>query len=208
MSAVNFIDYRLNPDYAYGFTGGPDWRTIQNPMRTTGIVRRDRKWLMPQHRYSTSYALPREEAYQELRAMTYVACGAWLAFRFKDWDDFQCTNELIGTGDGTTNPLQLVKTYVKGPRAFTRYIRLPLSPVLRDQDDNVLAVTVDPLTGLAVPDSPWPSGKGIFWTGEFDVPTFFQDDYNPITRRGPGTSTQRMVLVEEMAPLVAIEPEA
>lgn len=206
MSAVNFIDYRLNPNYAYGFTGGPDWRTNRNPLRTTGVVNRDRKWLMPQHRYSANYALPMQEAFDELRAMTYVTCGGWLAFRFKDWDDYDVVDELIGTGDGTSNPMQLVKTYTKGPRSFTRIIRLPLNAVLRDEDNNTLSVTVDALSGQVVPASPWPSGKGIYWTGEFDVPVYFESDYNPITRRSPGTSSQRVVLVEEMAPLVAEEP--
>lgn len=206
MSSVNFIDYRLDPRYAYGFTGGPDWRTVQTPMRSTGIVRRDRKWMMPQHRYSASYALEADDAFAELRAMTYVTAGAWLAFRFKDWDDYQANRQLFGVGDGTDDPLQLVRSYTKGPRTFTRIIRLPLSPVIVDEDENVLSATVDPLSGLATPAAPWPSGKLLYWSGEYDVPVFFQEDYNPITRRSPGTSTQRVVLVEEMAPLVAEDP--
>lgn len=210
MSQVNFVDYRISDGVSYGFEGGPDWRTIKTPMRTTGIVRRNRGWMMPQHRYTADYTKLHADAFDDLVSMTYVTCGAWLAFRFRDVttnNGFIAQDEVIGVGDGTDAPLQLVKTYIKGARHFTRIIRLPVNPVIRDEDDAIIPATVNPLTGIAIPTGTWPNGKVIRWSGEFDVPVSFQDDYNPISLDNPSLSSQRVVLIEEMAPLVALEPD-
>lgn len=210
MTQINFIDYRLDDKVSYGFSGGPEWRTLSAQLRTTGIDLRRKKWTMPRHKFTIDFTKLHEDAFEELVAMTYVACGSWLAFRFKDVttrNGYLAEDEPLGTGDGSSDPIQLVKTYVKGPRAFTRIIRLPLSPVIQDEDDNVIAATVDPLTGLATPVGTWPAGKALRWNGEFDVPVYFQDDYNPISLDGPSLSSQRVVLVEELAPLIAVEPE-
>lgn len=205
MSGENFINYRIDERVAYGFTGGPDWSTSRTPMRN-GIVRRNGNWDWPLHRYACDYALLADEVFEELRAMTYIARGGLYAFRFKDWDDYRAVHQPIGIGNGSSAPMQLAVQYTKGPVTFTRRIVLPLSPTVSDEDGAPVPVSVDPLTGLATPTGTWPTGKALFWDGEFDVPTYFERDFNPITRRSPNVSTQRLSLYEERAPLVAVPP--
>lgn len=175
-----FIDTRLNSRYRYGFVGGPAWNTLDIRM-ASGKSRRKKQWAMPHHRYTANYATLNEAEKNQLLHAFMVSGGAFAAFRFKDWNDYTAIDEVIGTGDGTSSPMQLVKTYVFGPSSFTRTITLPLNAVLRDEDGNTLTVTVDPLTGLVTPASPWPSSKDISWTGEFDVRVKFKDDFNPFT---------------------------
>lgn len=39
--------------------------------------------------------------------------------------------------------------------------------------------TVDTATGLFTPDTAWTSGQPLTWSGEFDVPVRFGNDYLP-----------------------------
>ena len=187
-----FIDTRLNRHYLYGFRGGPMWNTRANELRS-GRQYRIKGWSMPKHRYSTDYALLSEEEKNDLLNAFMVTAGAFASFRFRDWNDYRAVSQTIGVGDGTSDPIQLVRNYTFGSTTFTRPIQLPLNPVIRDEDNNVISATVGPTTGMATPDSPWPSGKVLRWDGEFDVRVHFSQDFNPLTA---ASSSVRECMVE------------
>lgn len=193
-----FIDTRLNDRYRYGFVGGPAWNTLDVRM-ASGRSRRKKLWSMPHHRYTANYATLNEAEKNDLLHAFMVSGGAFSAFRFKDWNDHTALNELIGVGDGTSTPMQLVKTYTFGPATFIRPITLPLGAVVRDSDGNTLTVTVNPLTGVVTPSSPWPNLKSIFWTGQFDVRVKFKDDFNPFTSAASNVRECVVELEEDLA---------
>lgn len=177
---MSFIDARLNSRYRYGFVGGPNWNTMVTQLQS-GRNRKRKAWAMPHHKYTANYATFNEAEKAELLNAFMAAGGSFSSFRFKDWNDWQAFDQVIGTGDGTSTPMQLVKHYTFGPTTFTRTITLPLNVVVKDEDGNVLSVTVAPTTGLVTPSSPWPSGKDIIASFDFDVRVSFSQDFNPFT---------------------------
>lgn len=192
-----FIDTRLNDHYRYGFVGGPRWNTLVVDI-ASGRNRRTKKWAMPHHEFTADYAAfnPQEKA--SLLNAFMAAGGAFSAFRFKDWNDYQAVDQEIGVGDGTTNPMQLVRNYKFGPTTYTRAITLPLNAVIQDADNNVIAATVNPLTGMATPAAPWPA-KTLRWNGQFDVRARFAEDFNPFTAVSGQIGECTVRIVEDFA---------
>lgn len=190
-----FIDARLNRNYMYGFQGGPRWNTLSTDLRS-GRQIRIKRWSMPKHSYTANYAALSDVEKNEMLGAFMAAGGSFASFRFRDFNDYRAIAQTIGVGDGTSEPIQLVRNYQFGTTTFTRPITLPLGAVIRDSDNNIVAATVNPLTGLATPDAPWPNGKVLRWDGEFDVRVHFSADFNPLTAVGGGVR-ECMVEIEE-----------
>jgi hypothetical protein len=88
--------------------------------------------------------------------------GKGHGFRFKDWNDFQCTiaQGVLGTGNGTGAPAyQLGKLYVAGALSETRTISKPVSGQVAVQR-NGAAVTIGGAAGNIAIDST--TGIGTF----------------------------------------------
>lgn len=190
-----FIDHRINDRYKLGFSGGPEWNTRRTPM-DNGRVLKNRQWLYPLGKWTTDYSLLSAVEQETLRAAFWVCAGGFADFRFRDWSDFKAVHQLIGMGDGTATPLQLVRNYVFGPASFVRPINLPLNVVVTDEDDAIVPVTVNPLTGMVTPVGTWPTGKALYWDGEFDVRACFDQDYNPLTWESSRHATCQVTIIE------------
>ena len=176
-----FIDARLNQDKEFGFVGGPEFNTDKRRLRS-GVMKRRRLWDYPIHKYTADYATFDEAERAVFLDFFMAAAGSWAAMRFRDENDYKAVNQPFGLGDGTSATLQLVRVYAKGGLSLVRPIHLPLDVVVTDQDGNILAVTVNPLTGKVTPVSPWPVGKILYWNGQFDVRVCLSMDFNPFTR--------------------------
>lgn len=192
---MSFIDTRLNDHYRYGFVGGPRWSTLVVDM-ANGRNRRKQQWSLPHHEFTANYATFNEAEKAQLLNAFMAAGGAFAAFRFRDWNDWMAVDQDIGTGDGTTNPMQLVRNYEFGPSLFTRPITLPLNPVITTYEGTVVPATVDPLTGLATPTAPWPAVP-LRWNGQFDVRVRFAEDFNPFTAASGQVRECTVRLVED-----------
>jgi len=191
-----FIDARLNDRYRFGFTGGPAWNTLKVDLQS-GRTRRRKQWAMPHHKYTADFATLTESEKEVLLSAFMAAGGSYASFRFRDYNDFTATRQLIGSGDATDDPKQLVRNYLFGPSLYTRTITLPLEVVVRDEDDVEVPVTVDDETGLVTPVTTWPSGKALFWWGKFDVRVNFSSDYNPLTAVATGIREATIELEED-----------
>lgn len=190
-----FIDYRLNTKYLLGFTGGPNWSTRRTPYMSSGRERRNKNWAMPKSKFTTNYALLDQQEREVMIHALMVTGGAFSSFRFRDPNDYRVKDAPLGLGDGTSDPIQLTKTYTFGPATFVRKITLPLNAVIK-ADGVAVSVTVDPLTGIATPDGPWPTGDLLTWSGKFDLRCHFSNDFNPLT--APASNVREcMVEVEE-----------
>lgn len=96
-------------------------------------------------------------------------------FRLKDWSDFSATNELVTTGTGAEQTVQLAKLYEFGVQNVSRPIRKPVSGTVSLTADNApLAATINYTTGMAT----FTAGLGdiVRWSGQFDVPVMFEQD--------------------------------
>jgi uncharacterized protein (TIGR02217 family) len=113
----------------------------------SGAEQRVARREMPQHVGDVSTGILDPEQLLELKAFHLARRGALYGFRFKDpldhlsTDADPCdpntqishTDQVIGTGDGTTQSFQLIKTYVDGNHEYVRKITKPIdgeNPVL------------------------------------------------------------------------------
>lgn len=194
-----FIDARINQDKEFGFVGGPEFRTDIKRLQS-GRTKRHRMWDYPLHRYTADYATFDQAERAAFLNWFMVAAGSWATFRFRDKNDYQAVDQVIGVGDGTNDPMQLVRNYeipgVAG-MSLTRPITLPLNAVITDALDNVVPATVDPLTGLATPTGTWPMGQALKWNGEFDVRVCMAMDYNPLNKVEGDIDEVTIELVED-----------
>lgn len=174
-----FIDHRLSTKVAMGFSGGPEWSTAIVEM-DNGREVRNGQWMYPRHRYTAEYDHLLDDARSEVLAAFHAARGRLHAFRFRDWNDYQADAEPLLPTVGTTDAVQLVKTYQLGPATSQRLIQAPTSCIVRDSAGAQVAGSVDTTTGLFTPASAW-ADDTFTWSGEFDVWVRFDSDYNAFT---------------------------
>lgn len=174
---MSFVNARINECMAYGFTGGPEWSTLIIPM-DNGREQRNGQWLYPRSRFSADYQNLGRDDQQTVLQFFHAMRGRLHCFRLKDWNDYQAINELQAPAIGTTNPMQLVKSYAVGSQVTTRIIQAPVSgtaTLLRD--GTPVAGTFDYETGLFTPDAEWLAGTYTA-SFEFDIWVRFDSDFN------------------------------
>lgn len=191
-----FYNARLPDRVAAGFQGGPEFLTTIAALQN-GDEFRNKEWAYPRHRYSAELGLFSDSDRAELLAALWVCAGAHGTFRFRDWNDYQVTNQVLTVSAGTQTPVQLIKQYTFGGTTLTRNITLPYRATVYE-DGVEVAGSVDDDTGLFTPSSNWGTGL-ITWSGEFDVLVRFANDYNPLTARHRNARTITIELQEVTA---------
>jgi len=192
----SFIDFRLNTNYRYGFVGGPNFATLEKRLRS-GVTRRRPLMDMPLHRYRAELATFNEEERAALLDAIWVAEGKAYTFRFRDFNDWRVSNQVLGFGDGTSTPFQLVKHYTRGPKTKSRDITLPVDVAMTADGVPFTGFVVQPIGGLVIPTTVWPAGALLAWTGTFDVCVRFANDYNPLTSVASRVNELMIELQEE-----------
>jgi uncharacterized protein (TIGR02217 family) len=189
---MTFPAYRLPPKVEEGMQGGPTYyNVIQEAI--SGVEQRVKVWAKCRGRWECSYPiLDRDDSTGDFRAVIALFrahFGSLYPFPFKDWTDYELTNENIGTGDGSETEFQITKTYdpsqillgTPGSRTYVREIYLPRSGlVVKVNGVTKTLTTGSPAadysissTGLITFTSPPTNGHAITVTGEFDVPVRF-----------------------------------
>lgn len=187
-----FHEIRFPDDISRGARGGPERRTTIIEL-ASGDEERNAAWANSRRRYDVSYGIRRADDLAKVVAFFEARNGRLHGFRFKDWSDYRsclpsripaATDQLIGTGDGTTTTFQLVKRYASGAQSWTRAITRPVAgsvTVALNGATQPGGWSVDPATGVvsfaAAP------GDGIAITAgfEFDVPVRFDSDALDVT---------------------------
>lgn len=151
MAAPVYDDVILSPDYAPGGRGGGEWkvRVVRLP---SGRERRLEVQPEALYRFTIDYPSldgPRMEALQDF---WHARRGGTHAFRFIDFTDYRVTDEpLTVTGAPT---VQLIRTYLSGPRSWVRPIYAPAGPsptntvTLKKNGGAFVAYTLGITTGL------------------------------------------------------------
>lgn len=186
---MSYINARLDECVAYGFTGGPDWRTLVVSL-ANGREQRNGQWLFPKHRYSAEYMNLRPEGRDEILSAFHACRGQLHAFRFKDWNDYQ-------HDDGNGSPVfvqiggvwRMAKQYTFGSETSTRLIQAPVQGTIVLSGGSLANLNFE--TGVYNGNA-----AGLTWTGEFDVWVRFASDYNAFTIGNWQAHTANVELVE------------
>lgn len=167
-----FDDVRLPENLERGSSGGPEFRTTIIEL-SGGSESRNRDWSYERGRWNVSYGVQSKADYQVLTNFFRARMGRLRGFRFKDWTDYEATEEHIGTGDGSTTTFQLSKAYGTYVRRITRPV---LGTVEVTVDGVPTSASVNHSTGV-VTISPAPAGDAVVRASfQFDVPVRFESD--------------------------------
>lgn len=169
-----FNETRLLDRVAYGSEFGRGFRTRIVNLRS-GVERRNADWAAPIGRYRVLYQRLDANDHALVAQAHMASMGSLIPFRFKDWSDFEASQELIGTGTGSLQTLQLTKTYNFGPISLARIIKKPVAETVVVYADGLpIVAAVNTVTGEVIIDAA--AGAVITWSGEFDVPVRFGSD--------------------------------
>lgn len=175
---MQFLETQFPSDISYGSSGGPEYLT-DIVISQNGYEQRNINWDQARARYNVAHGVKTSEQLDALIAFFRTCKGRARGFRFKDWNDFEASNEFIATADGSTNIFQLIKTYETGGNNEVRFIKKPVAGsvvVYVDSVEQTTGVSVNAQTGeisfVLAPDD----GAEIRADFEFDVPVRFDTD--------------------------------
>jgi len=188
---MTFHDIRFPTAISRGATGGPERRTDVVTL-ASGFEERNSRWADSRRSYNAGYGIRGIDDLHAVIAFFEERRGRLYPFRWKDHADFRsgppsavpaATDQLIGTGDGTTASFQLAKTYGSVFAPYKRAIRKPVLGTLRIAVDGLakaeaVAFTADYTTGMIAFLSGFVPVLGASVTAgfEFDVPARFDTD--------------------------------
>lgn len=202
MSLANFHEVSFPVLLALAASGGPERRTEVVPLASGGEAR-NAVWAGSRRRWDVGSAAAKLETLQMLVEFFEARGGRLHGFRFRDrLDDRSCaaggtpsaTDQVIGTGDGTTTAFQLVKAY----GGYSRPILKPVAGTVLVAVDGVPAgMTVDATTGIVTLDTPPGAGATVTAGYRFDCPVRFDTDRLEVSLDGVGAGRAlRVPLVE------------
>jgi len=188
-----FHEIRLPADIGFGASGGPVFATSVVEM-ASGHEQRNQEWAEARIRYDVGLGLRSENDVAEMISFFRARAGRAYGFRFKDWSDYKsglpennpaATDQIVGTGDGSSIVFQLVKTYVSGALEHKRNITKPVTGTVMVALDGVSQASgwqVDDTNGQITFDVAPALGVSVTAGFEFDVPVRFTEDHLFVTQ--------------------------
>ena len=172
--ATSYINERLDIGIIYETVGSPvGW--------DTSIISRDNGFHLSIERQADSIGrwnvgdrLFSKREFDYLLNFFYNVRGNLIAFKYKDWGDYQATNELIGNGDGTKTEFQMIKTYGDYPKPIYK----PIADTIAIYLDDILQTsgyTVNSVGLITFAIAPL-SGVDISADFEFDLVVRFENE--------------------------------
>ncbi|WP_350333388.1 DUF2460 domain-containing protein [Coralliovum pocilloporae] len=188
-SSSGFHNVRFPISLAFGSSGGPERRTEVITL-ASGHEERNSRWADSRRRYDAGLAVQTLDDLHMVLDFFEARRGRLHAFRFRDpLDHKSCrpgetisiTDQVLGTGDGSTRLFQLTKTYGTGSSAYVRQITKPVAGtvvVAVDGQTVTSDVTIDAGKGeILFAESAVPAAGQVVTAGyEFDVPVRFDAD--------------------------------
>jgi uncharacterized protein (TIGR02217 family) len=183
-----FDNVRFPTAIAHGATGGPERRT-DVVLTASGREQRNSRWADSRRKYNVGYGVKSLADIHTVLAFFEERRGRLHAFRFKDSADFKscqpqqaiaATDQQLGTGNGTQDGFQLVKSYGTGLRNYQRVITAPVVATLSVavNGNTTASFTANETTGIITFNAGnIPASGAIITAGfEFDVPVRFDTD--------------------------------
>lgn len=187
-----FHEIRFPDSISRGAKGGPERRTRIVEL-ASGDEERNASWANSRRRYDVSYGVRRADDLAAVFAFFEARDGRLNAFRFKDWSDYKSclpsatpapTDQIIGTGNGSTTTFALTKTYASGAQSWARAIIKPVAGTVTVSLNGVAqgsGWSVNTTTGIVTFVAPPATGAVIRAGFDFDVPVRFDTDELPVT---------------------------
>jgi len=182
-----FHEVQFPVEVSKGSAGGPERLTDIVTLRS-GHEERNTIWAHSRRKYDAGLGLQTLDNLHDVIEFFEARSGRLFGFRWKDWADFKsgqptrsvgASDQLIGTGDGSTTSFQLVKIYESGGVSYERDIKKPVNGTVRASLDGVetTAFAVDTTTGLVTLTTAPGLGVEVKAGFEFDVPARFDTDF-------------------------------
>jgi uncharacterized protein (TIGR02217 family) len=187
-----FHEIRFPDNISRGARGGPERRT-QIVELASGDEERNASWANSRRRYDAAYGIRRADDLASVVAFFKARNGRLYGFRWKDWGDYKsclpsgtpaATDQVIGTGDGTTTIFQLAKAYSSGAQTWIRTITKPVAGTVAVALDGIVQASgwvVDTTTGIVTFAAAPATGIAVTAGFEFDVPVRFDTDQFDVT---------------------------
>jgi uncharacterized protein (TIGR02217 family) len=172
-----FLDISFPPFVARGATGGPSFSTNVVSL-ASGAEERNILWANARGKWNISTGIRTREQMLDVIAFFHVVKGRAYSFRFKDWNDFSATDQLMV--EVTPTVWQLVKRYAIGGFEHIRTIAKPVAGTVAVKVGGVSTTpsSIDHLTGrVTFASTPSSAPTASF---EFDVPVRFDTDQLPV----------------------------
>jgi uncharacterized protein (TIGR02217 family) len=189
---------RFPTEISRGAEGGPERRT-DIVVLGSGYEERNSRWADSRRSYNAGYGVKSVDDLYAVIAFFEERRGRLYGFRWRDHADWKScapggtaseTDQVIGTGDGTTASFQLKKTYGGAHAPWTREIKKPVAGTVVVAVAGVAkapsSFVVDPATGIVtllaghIPAA----GQAVTAGFEFDVPVRFDSDKLEISLQG------------------------
>ena len=186
---MGFHEVRFPANLSFGSVDGPERRT-EIVTLANGFEERNSPWQHARRRYDAGMTMRSLDDIETLIAFFEARRGQLYGFRWKDWSDFKtclssqgvdCSDQVIGTGDGAKTSYHLCKSYSSGTESYSRPISKPVEGTVEVGVDGVhltsgVDFTVDHVTGTVTFPTPPNLGAAITAGFEFDVPVRFDTD--------------------------------
>ena len=170
-----FDNVRLPVEVERGAEGGPKFQTSIIALGN-GSEQRNVDWIAQRGKWDVGYGVEDKAGFSEVIRFFYARQGKARGFRFKDWSDFEGSNEQIGVGNDAITSFQLVKNYTSLV-FFQRKITRPVQGTVQVFVDGVPAVAaINHNTGIVTFTEAPALNAVITATFEFDVPVRFDTD--------------------------------
>ena len=118
----SFLERRFPECVSFGSQGGPGFKTSVFTF-DSGITTSDINWERMRGRYEATFENVTPTDIEEVEDFFYGMRGKALAFRYKDWTDYQISSQNVGVGTGTDTTFQIFKRYQSGQNIFDRIIK-------------------------------------------------------------------------------------
>jgi uncharacterized protein (TIGR02217 family) len=204
----DFHDIRFPLDISLKASGGPVRRSDVVAL-ASGIEHRSSRWAHSRRIYDVGLGVRSLDGLHAVITFFEERRGRLYSFRFHDRADYKSCpplkevtplDQTIGTGDGTRNMFQLIKTYGTFHAPYERMITKPIVETVRIAVNGVLRTSgyiCNPMNGIITFSTAPASGSAITAGYEFDVPVRFDVDALNIDLSIIGTGTvPKIPLVE------------
>lgn len=182
-----FYPVEIDACPAFGWQRGPFVDVLIKPL-VSGREKRKPQSNLRKHTFILPFMNIFSQDYLTYINNAFLALhGPTDSFLAKDYLDHRAVNQVLGVAPSGSTPVQLVKTYTfedefaVGP-TYTRIITKPkVAGLAVRSNGGAKAVTVDTLTGLITPTTPWTPGQLLTGDFEFRVPVRFDQMSLPST---------------------------
>lgn len=196
---VSFHEVRFPADISYKTIGGPEFKTEITEL-SNGAEKRNIAWQNARAKYQLSLEDINTAQSNNITSFFMARRGSAYGFRFKDWNDFQAKNEIIGVGNGVQTQFNLVKNYGEENFKYQRRISKPVENSVLLYVDNAQLTTgfsINYTNGIITFSTAVAANKIITASFDFDVPVRFNNDFleNEIKSFGK-TKIKNLELIE------------